>query len=136
MAPRRTASPLQARLARDRRDASLSRISRTTATIAVGTVALAGALGLYVSRAFPGHQAASSTTSTAAGQVATPTSPSPTSTCAVGDRRALDIGVDADVGSRATGASSTGTAGVVVVAPSDDRTGADVGTAHVSTGVS
>jgi len=73
----------QARQARHRRDASLDRIPRLTAKLALATAALVGALGFYVSRAFPGHQAAGSATvstetSGAAGSTAPPTTASPT----------------------------------------------------------
>jgi hypothetical protein len=67
----------EARLARDRRDASLDRLSRVTGKIALAVVALVVALGLYISRALPGHHAAPSVSSesgsTASG--AAPTAP-------------------------------------------------------------
>jgi hypothetical protein len=43
--------------ARRRRDASLSRVGKVTKGVVAASVAGAGALTLYVSRAFPGHQA-------------------------------------------------------------------------------
>ena len=61
------------RLARGRRDASLVRVSSVTKTIGVGIVAAVGVLGLYVSRALPGHH-----TSAPAGQApaSSPSAPS------------------------------------------------------------
>jgi hypothetical protein len=40
-----------------RRDAALSRVGSMTRKIAVGSIAAAAAIGLYVSRALPGHSA-------------------------------------------------------------------------------
>ncbi len=57
---RREPHEVRARLARDRRDASIGRLTRITGAIAVGTVALVLGLGAYVSRALPGHHAATS----------------------------------------------------------------------------
>ncbi len=53
--PRTTHHPDPARLVRLRRDAALERVRSVTKAIAVGSVAAAGAFGLYVSRALPGH---------------------------------------------------------------------------------
>jgi len=65
----------RAALARHRRDDSLHRASRLTTRVAVGALATVGALGLYVSRALPGH---ASTPSSTAGTGTTPAAPSTT----------------------------------------------------------
>ncbi len=61
-------------LERHRRDDSLDRVSRLTTRVAIGALAMVGALGLYVSRALPGH---TTTPSTSAGTASpsTPTNP-------------------------------------------------------------
>jgi len=46
-----------ARRARIRRDTSLDRVNSITRKIAVGSIAAAVAIGVYVSRALPGHSA-------------------------------------------------------------------------------
>lgn len=53
-----------ARRARIRRDASLDRVGSITRKIAVGSIAAAVAIGVYVSRALPGHSARPVTTGT------------------------------------------------------------------------
>ena len=65
----------RAALARHRRDDSLNRVSRLTTRVAVGALALVGALGVYVSQALPGH---AGTPSSTAGTGTTPATPSTT----------------------------------------------------------
>lgn len=50
--------------AKARRDTALRRVNKVTTRIAVATVAAVGILGLYVSRALPGHAAAPPSSST------------------------------------------------------------------------
>jgi hypothetical protein len=65
MASMRKASPAQRRHAAVcRRDSALERVAGITAGIGITVVAAVGLLGVYVSRALPGHHAA--TTSNAA----------------------------------------------------------------------
>ena len=52
--------------AEGRRDAGLRRVSKLTKRIALVVVAAVGALGLYVSKALPGHTAAPTSQSTSA----------------------------------------------------------------------
>ena len=56
----------RSRLARIRRDDSLDRISKITKTLGIGVLAVTGVLGLYLSKALPGHQAAAANSSTSA----------------------------------------------------------------------
>jgi len=59
-------SSLDHGVARRRRDLSLARVGTITKAIGAGTVVAVGAVGLYVSRALPGHQS-SPTAATSAG---------------------------------------------------------------------
>jgi len=54
-----------ARRARIQRDAALDRVGSITRKIAVGSIAAAVAIGIYVSRALPGHSARPTTTGSA-----------------------------------------------------------------------
>ena len=67
--------------ARLRRDDSLHRVSKLTTRVAVGALARLGALGLYVSRALPGHAG----TPTSAGSPSAGATTTPTTTPAVTD---------------------------------------------------
>ncbi|HVA08570.1 MAG TPA: hypothetical protein VNG12_17695 [Acidimicrobiales bacterium] len=53
--PRRRPVPNAAALARRRRDESLGRVTTMTKTIGVSILAATGILGLYISKALPGH---------------------------------------------------------------------------------
>jgi|ERR1022692_2276496 hypothetical protein len=71
------------RRARLQRDAALDRVGSITRKIAVGSIAAGAVIGLYVSRALPGHStrpaisgAAGSTTDIAGNNSGTPSSPS------------------------------------------------------------
>lgn len=78
MEPRRPQPlPSPEHRARDRRDASLGRVSRITGGVALGSASLVGALGVYVSRALPGHLATTSVASGAAGATGAPTGDGP-----------------------------------------------------------
>jgi hypothetical protein len=59
------------RHARLQRDAALRRVGTISRTIAVASIAAAVAIGVYVSRAVPGHTSTSSTSGTAPGAPAT-----------------------------------------------------------------
>jgi len=61
----------RAALERHRRDDSLNRVSRLTTRVAIGSLALIGALGLYVSRALPGHTSTTSSSGTASASTST-----------------------------------------------------------------
>lgn len=80
------------RIARTRRDDSAARITKVTKALGIGILAATGALGLYLGKALPGHQAAtqgsstsgsasnggstqSSTGGTSSGQLGSPSSP-------------------------------------------------------------
>ena len=67
MTPVRQSIGAQARrtASQRRRDGALHRSSRITGSIAVATIAAVGALGVYVAKALPGHQAGSNTVSKA-----------------------------------------------------------------------
>jgi hypothetical protein len=51
-------------MARIRRDDSLGRIAKITKTLGIGLLAATGVLGLYLSKALPGHQTATGSPST------------------------------------------------------------------------
>jgi hypothetical protein len=53
-------------MARMRRDDSLDRISKITKTLGMGVLAVTGVLGLYLSKALPGHRTATQNSSTSA----------------------------------------------------------------------
>ncbi|MHB1774908.1 MAG: hypothetical protein ACYCU7_02800 [Acidimicrobiales bacterium] len=61
-AVRQPSPPRVDRLALVQRDASLLRVSSLTRALGAGVVVLVGVVGLYVSRAFPGHQSTSHAT--------------------------------------------------------------------------
>jgi len=76
------------RFALGRRDASLVRVGSITKSIGVGVVAAVGVLGLYVSKALPGHHASVPATQTPAASQGssgptTPGSSSPASSSAL-----------------------------------------------------
>ena len=75
-----------ARHAGRRRDESLGRITRVTRRVTVGALALAAILGIYVSRALPGHAATPATGSS-----------SPTTTPGTGSTPATDPATEAPV---------------------------------------
>ena len=52
------------RIARTRRDDSVARITKVTKAVGIGVLATTGALGLYLGKALPGHQAATQGSST------------------------------------------------------------------------
>lgn len=64
-----------ARVARIRRDEAIGRISTVTKTVGIGILTATGVLGLYLSKALPGHKTTQGTSS-----VATNTSSNGTST--------------------------------------------------------
>ncbi len=67
-------------VARRRRDESLARVGRITRAIGASSLLAVGALGLYVARAFPGHQSTGSTPSTTTGVADTPSTPTTSGT--------------------------------------------------------
>ncbi|HEX3841010.1 MAG TPA: hypothetical protein VHU85_09495 [Acidimicrobiales bacterium] len=70
--------PAGVRGANNRRDLALHRVGKVTRRVAVATVASVGILGLYVSRALPGHASTSTpATTTPAGQNPAPPTTSP-----------------------------------------------------------
>jgi hypothetical protein len=75
-------------MARIRRDDSLGRIAKITKALGISLLAATGALGLYLSKALPGHQTAtqnvsasntgsagSTASGTSSGQLSPPSSP-------------------------------------------------------------
>jgi hypothetical protein len=53
-------------MARIRRDDSLGRITKVTKALGIGVLATTGALGLYLSKALPGHSSTSQSTTSSA----------------------------------------------------------------------
>jgi hypothetical protein len=66
-------------MARIRRDDSLGRITKITKTLGIGLLAMTGALGLYLSKALPGHSSTSQSMSTSSSATNTTTAGSSTS---------------------------------------------------------
>lgn len=66
-----------ARRARIRRDDSLGRVTQITKSVGIGILAATGVLGLYFSKALPGHSTTTSNTTSPAASTS-PTGPSPT----------------------------------------------------------
>jgi hypothetical protein len=96
------------RRARIQRDAGLDRIGSITRKIAVGSVAAAAAIGIYVSRALPGHSAqpASSGTAGSTPGVSGGTSGAPSSSSGVSGGSSAGAGGSSNALTQPTGPPS------------------------------
>lgn len=111
-AVQQSSTPAVDRLARSQRDASLLRISSLTRAIGAAVVVAVGVVGIYVSRAFPGHS------TTAPGTATASSSPGSAGSSAAGGGGAAAIGGGGTVpGSSSAGLSAPSSAPAASPAP-------------------
>lgn len=98
------------RLDRAQRDAALRRVRSITKAVAVGSVAAAAGIGVYVSRALPGHSSTTRASTTGAGTSGTPVTPATAPSSVAPTTPGTSVsGTGSGSGDTGSGTSSSGT---------------------------